>query len=107
MRGKGGRPKGSTKLNVKIIADIRESLLQGVKIKEACALAGVSYSSFYNWRMLGVKRRKGIYRTFFLAVEPIFREKERLEKEKYHKKWKLYLARLELRNPELAKVIRG
>lgn len=47
MRNKGGRP-------IKLNAEVREGLIaavrQGLTLKAACRCAGISYSTFANWR---------------------------------------------------------
>lgn len=73
---KGGRPKGSTKLTSDIIESLRHHLVAGMTIKEACRLSGVSYPSFYRWRLKGNRIQRGIFREFHRVIEPIFQEKE-------------------------------
>lgn len=74
-RNRGGRPKGSVKLTAEIITVIQQSLRDGYTIKGACREAGIHYSSFRRWRILGKEKRRGIYREFHQAIDPIFTEK--------------------------------
>lgn len=68
-KGPGGRP---AKICDEITVRIQEALSQGLTIKEACNLAGISYSTLYRWRKIGFKRRRGIYRAFFRTIEQVF-----------------------------------
>lgn len=105
MKNRGGRPKESTKLTENIIAELRQYLLQDYQIKDACKIVGVSYSSFYNWRKLGKEKKRGIYRRFYRAINPIFEEKQRRWLDKCRIHTEKVLARLERRNAQIERYL--
>jgi transposase len=104
-KNSGGRPRGSVKLNVEIIANLQQYLLDGHLIKDACSMAGVSYPSFYRWRNLGKMKKRGIYRAFHQAISPIFEEKERRWREYCQQETEKAFARLEKQNARIQRYL--
>jgi transposase len=58
-----------TKLTPELQKKITGAIAAGNYHETACALAGVSTSSFYRWMQQGEKARAGIYREFWEAVK--------------------------------------
>jgi len=101
---KMGRPKGSTKLTLDIIQQLQQCLQEGTTIKSACEECGISYGSFRNWRLLGRKAKKGIFRKFTRVIEAIFMEKMRIEQEKCQEIVDRELLRLKARRESLIRL---
>ena len=61
-----GRP---TKLNPARQERIVSAISEGCHYKTACALAGVSYDSFYDWMKRGKAATSGLHYEFYTAVK--------------------------------------
>lgn len=68
-----GRP---TKLTEPIIARIEAGIRAGNYLKTACLAAGVGYSTFARWEMLGRAQKRGAYRDFLERIEQAEAESE-------------------------------
>lgn len=94
MRNNVGRPFGSTKLNSRMVSDIKQYLSLGFDKKESCIAAGISPITFEKWYKRGAKEGLGIFREFWEAVDPALKEKDQKEQEKKRKITELILIRL-------------
>jgi len=52
-RRKPGKPAGPTRLNASVRSLIVEGIAKGMTVVHACAIAGVSKSSYYRWKEAG------------------------------------------------------
>ena len=57
------------KLNQEVSNKLCEALKKGHSIEAACAYAGITRQSFYNWISRGKKAKSGKYRQFLCSVD--------------------------------------
>lgn len=76
-RPKSDKPKGRpTKLNADKQSKILEAVREGLPYTTACALAGIHYSTFAEWKLKGEQDPESVYADFAMAVKEAEAEAE-------------------------------
>ena len=93
---------------VKLTEDLQNKIVsileKGNYVETACALAGISKQTFYNWRNRGNTQKSGKYRGFLDAVEKAIATAEiadlKIIDQAAQKNWRAAAWLLERRSPE-------